>query len=71
VDHVDVLWVKVLLLSIPLQLALVVVSLTSAQLESPGARRLSVLSGGAVTLLIAVHVTISVSVAFAGGADGI
>jgi len=66
IDHVESASVRVILLAIPLQLALIAVALVTAQGVPRIARWISRASAYAATLLIAAHAAISVYVQLGG-----
>ena len=66
VDHVESTWIRVIVLAIPLQLALVAVALTAAQGPSGSVRWTARASAYAATLLIAAHAAISIYVQLGG-----
>jgi len=63
VDHFESLWFELVFLGVPLQLALVVVTLMLSAASSSALRRAAVGVGFLVTGLIGVHVVLSVATA--------
>ncbi len=63
VDRIDQTWVKLIFLNIPLQLILMAVAVACLRAGRTDARRVGLVLATAVSLLIAVHVALSVATA--------
>jgi hypothetical protein len=65
VDDVDSLWLKLIFLNLPLQIVLAIVAMQLDRSLRPGARRVGIFVAVITTVLIGLHVVISIATHFA------